>query len=197
MDSLTILIEGNVKILAGKHLWAAPSSVLIRKSGKNLLVDPGSNPGLLVEALRKEGLQPGDIDIVFLTHYHLDHLLNIRLFPHQDIFDGTTLYRLDEEIPCVAGIPMEDVEVAPTPGHTPEHASLLVNTAAGRYAVAGDVFWWEDGREPSTDRDSLMALPDPYAQDWAALKESRLKLLQLADFIIPGHGHIFQETKRR
>jgi glyoxylase-like metal-dependent hydrolase (beta-lactamase superfamily II) len=196
LESVTVLIEGYVKLFADKHLEAAPSTVLIRKSGKKLLVDPGSNPQLLVKALQREGLKPVDIDLLFLTHYHLDHILNIRLFPHQDIYDGTTLYRGDEEIPCAAGIPVAEVEVVLTPGHSSEHASLVVKGNNGRYAVAGDVFWWEDGKEPATDRETLMNLPDPWAQDRAALKQSRLKLLQQADYIIPGHGKIFQETKK-
>ncbi len=194
MDSIKILIQGYVRYFPDKRLAAAPSTVLVRKSGKNLLVDPGSHPRMLVEALHREGLTEEDIDLIFLTHYHPDHILNMRLFPHQDIYDGTTLYQGDMEIPCPGGLPLAEVEVVLTPGHTSEHASLVIDTAQGRYAVAGDVFWWEDGCKPDTGRAALLNWPDPLAQDIEALRQSRLKLLQMADFIIPGHGKIFRET---
>jgi glyoxylase-like metal-dependent hydrolase (beta-lactamase superfamily II) len=197
MESVKVLIQGYVKYLPDGVLAAAPSTVLISKSQKNLLVDPGSHSRLLLDALHGQGLQPQDIDLLFLTHYHLDHILNMRLFPHQDIYDGAYLYRDDLEIPCAQGLPLDGVTVVKTPGHSSEHASLIVETGEGRCAVAGDVFfWWEDGREPETDRDSLLNLPDAWAQDLAALRQSRLKLLQMADFIIPGHGKVFREAKK-
>ena len=195
MDTLKVLVPGYVRTISANRLAASPSSVLVDTSGKKLLADPGANPHLLLESLSREGLEPEDIDIIFLTHYHPDHILNIRLFPHQDIYDGTTLYRGDEETDYSAYIPGTDVEVVPTPGHAVEHASLLVNTAEGKYAVAGDVIWWDDGQEPFLDMGSLLRLPDRYAGDMEALKESRLKLLLAADFIIPGHGRMF-ENKR-
>ena len=36
---------------------------------------------------------------------------------------------------------------------------------------------------------------DPYASDMKKLKESRKKLLELADYIIPGHGKMFKVEK--
>ncbi len=82
-----------------------------------------------------------------------------------------------------------------TPGHTREHASLVVDTSSGRFAVAGDVFWWQDGHDPDIDFSSLMEIPDPFAQDFDILQESRKRLLRIADFIIPGHGRIFEVPK--
>lgn len=191
-NEVTVLIEGYVRTLPNNHLAASPSTVLLRNSQWNLLVDPGANPHFLVKSLSRQGLTPEDIDMIFLTHYHPDHILNIRLFPHQDIYDGTTLYRGDEEIAYPQNIQELGVEILLTPGHTCEHASLIIDTEKGKYAVAGDVFWWNDGNEPQIDRDSLIELPDPLSQDFSALKESRLKLLQRADFIIPGHGKTFK-----
>lgn len=53
---------------------------MIKYIGLNILVDPGANRKKLLEALEKDGLRPEYIDMVFLTHYHLDHILNIRSF---------------------------------------------------------------------------------------------------------------------
>ena len=63
---------------------------LIRSQGQTILVDTGigtaaSNPGTiegllggiegnLVSELNSAGIQPGDIDTVFLTHLHTDHV---------------------------------------------------------------------------------------------------------------------------
>ena len=51
--------------------------------------------------------------------------------------------------------------------------------------VAGDVFWWVDGEEQIID----IERPDQhFASDPAKLIESRKKVLEIADYIIPGHG---------
>jgi glyoxylase-like metal-dependent hydrolase (beta-lactamase superfamily II) len=197
MDEIKVLVQGYIRTISAGRLVASPSTILVRSLQNNLLVDPGANPQLLLESLSREGLKPADIHMVFLTHYHPDHILNIRLFPQHDICDGTTLYRGDEEISYSGTIPKTNVEVVLTPGHTREHVSLLVNTEEGVYAVAGDVFWWEDGQEPRFDEDSLLALPDRFAEDMVVLIESRRKLLREADFIIPGHGRVVRNMRLR
>ena len=58
--------------------------------------------------------------------------------------------------------------------------------------VAGDVFWWWSDEEQRTNREGLLGREDPYVKDAAALKKSREELLALADYIIPGHGKMFQ-----
>ena len=87
MAEIKILIEGYVKKLADGWL-VAPSTVLIRDSGLNILVDPGSNKYLLKKRLGEENLKLSDINIIFLTHHHLDHSLNVRIFPDCPILLG-------------------------------------------------------------------------------------------------------------
>ena len=77
-----------------------------------------------------------------------------------------------------------DVEIVKTPGHTTDHTSLLVTTPKGIYAVAGDVFWWLDGKEQKIDPIEGV--------DQLSLEESRKKVKSLAQFIIPGHGQVFK-----
>jgi glyoxylase-like metal-dependent hydrolase (beta-lactamase superfamily II) len=50
--------------------------------------------------------------------------------------------------------------------------------------VAGDVFWSAEGEEPALDVDRA----DGFAVDMARLRESRQRLLRIADWIVPGHG---------
>lgn len=194
MPEIKILVEGYAIEKQGNWI-ASPSTVLIKDLGLDILADPGSNKELLLKALEKENLEPEDIDIVFLTHHHLDHSLNIRLFPEKEIYDGYTISSGDKMIAYSGNIPKTTVQVIQTPGHTKEHCSLLVKTKNGKIAVAGDVFWWRNDEKQNTDRESLLKLADEFAWDWKELKKSRKKLLEIADYIIPGHGKMFKVQK--
>lgn len=88
-----------------------------------------------------------------------------------------------------------DLKIIQTPGHEKFHASLAVPTQEGVYVIAGDVFWWRDNEEQKTDRDSLMRHQDPFVKDKDALAASREKVLEIADYIIPGHGKVFEVEK--
>ena len=194
MAEVKILIEGYAT--KENNGWLASSAtVLINDSGLNILVDPGANKELLLKSLKKENLRLDDIDIIFLTHYHLDHILNIRLFPDKDVYDGNTINSDDKIIEYSGNIPDTNIQVIPTPGHANEHCSLLAKTEKGNVVVAGDVFWWEDGQEQKTNKESLMKHKDPYVKDKEALLESRKKLLETADYVIPGHGKMFRVEK--
>jgi len=194
MSKVKILIEGYAKERKGIEI-ASPSTVLIKDSGLNILVDPGANKKLLLKALAKQRLKPKDIDLIFLTHYHLDHILNIRLFPDKDILDGDIIYRDDKEISFTDKIPKTNIKVIPTLGHAHEHASLLVQTDKGKIVVAGDLWWWSEKEKQKTDYKSLINHKDPYVKDKKALIESRKKILKIADYIIPGHGKMFKVQK--
>ena len=194
MAEIKILVEGYAREEGGV-LFASPTCTLIRTNGKTVLVDPGANEQLLLDALAKEKIAPEDIDIVFLSHYHLDHVLNIRLFPGKDIYDGSIIWSGDKETEYEGTIPGTDVKVIPTPGHADEHCSLLIATEQGNVCVAADVFWWMDHEEQKTDTESLINHKDAYANNMESLKKSREKLLALADYIIPGHGKMFKVQK--
>lgn len=133
--------------------------------GKLILVDTGfdrewdlseenveKNAESLRAALKGEGLGPDDVDVVFLTHHHLDHAGNLHMFtsarwlgsrPLEGRIRGLEGVRDGEEI-------YPGVRVIYTPGHVALHASLLVDAILGgrswglstlsraRVAVAGD-----------------------------------------------------------
>jgi glyoxylase-like metal-dependent hydrolase (beta-lactamase superfamily II) len=131
--------------------------------------------------------------MIFLSHYHLDHTLNIKLFPDKDIYDGAVLWQEDEETFYNGKIPHTKIEVISTPGHATEQFSLFINDdKLGKVCIAQDVFWWEDGKQKSDKYEDLMNLEDPFANDISALKESRQKVLEWADWIVPGHGKMFK-----
>jgi glyoxylase-like metal-dependent hydrolase (beta-lactamase superfamily II) len=192
LAEISILTEGYASRVKGGRLRASPSSVLIEVAGKRLLVDPGADRRGLLSGLSMVGLSPEEVDLIFVTHTHLDHILNLRLFPEAEVLDSSYIYRGDEEIPYGNFIPKTRIEVLPTPGHTPDHASLLVLVENETWLVAGDLFWWWDDAVQRTDLPSLLALEDDSATDPAALRSSRMKALERADVVIPGHGKVFR-----
>lgn len=191
MAELKIIVEGYAREEKGV-MFASPTTVLIKDSNKNILIDPGANKELLLKGLKKEGLKLENIDIVFISHYHPDHFLNIRLFPDKDIYDGSVIWSNDKETSYEDKIPSTNIKIIPTPGHSNEHCSLIVETDKGKVVIAVDVFWWMDHEEQKTDKRSLLNKEDPYATNKKELINSRKKLLEIADYIIPGHGKMFK-----
>ncbi|MBP9817213.1 MBL fold metallo-hydrolase [Candidatus Shapirobacteria bacterium] len=196
MNTITILIEGYAHPGKDGIYIASPTTTLIDTVTKKFIVDPGTNSKLLLEALSKNNLKISDITGVYLSHYHPDHFLNIRLFPGVDIYDGGIMWREDEEHFYKDYLPGTDIKILSTPGHSPEDATLLVTTKDGTVAIAPDVFWWEDGEQKSDTVEDLMNLVDPFATDIEALKKSRQTVLEVADFIIPGHGKMFKNPQK-
>ena len=139
MPELKLLIQGYARITK-KGFCASSATVLIRDSGGRILVGPGSNERRLLSALSREAVKPGDIDLIFLTHFHLDHILNIRLFPKATILDVDTIYRKDGGVLYKKFVPRTKIKVMPTPGHAHEHGALVVPTEKGRVAIAGEIF---------------------------------------------------------
>lgn len=197
MSKVKVLIEGYAK--KTKEGWLASSSTtLIEDSGRKVIVDPGINRELLLEKLRAEGLTPNDIDIVFMTHYHPDHMFLTSMFEKAVVVDGDTVYKKDDETGYEGKVSGTNLEVVLTPGHAHEHAVLVANTDKGKIVVAADVFWWNDQEKQQTDDvETLINKEDPFTKDWEALKASRRKVLELADWIIPGHGKMFRNPKKK
>ncbi len=155
------------------------------------------NARCLRTALEGEGLRPNDVDIVFLTHHHLDHAGNLHMFtsarwlgsrPLEGRIRGLMGVRDGEEI-CPG------VKVIYTPGHVASHASLLVDAVLrgrpwgvntltrAKVAVAGDAVisesWFRSGKVYSLNRDFYSA---------EEARRSASLLARLAEVVIPGHG---------
>jgi len=129
-----------------------PNTVLLRGE-RTIIVDPGlplqNEP--VVRALEARGLAPGDIDLVALTHAHLDHAGACA-----DLMAPVAVHELETRSPSwvlVGGLlellPLERLsgeegELAPgvawarTPGHCDGHISLRVDTAEGPVVLCGD-----------------------------------------------------------
>ena len=184
MNTVKVLIEGYAKInLDGT--WDATCSTTLIDTGKlKIIMDPGCNRKLLLKALKNEGLKTGDIDYVFISHYHPDHCLLIGIFENATVFDSIQYQKGPVGGETPEHLPETDIQIIKTPGHAPEHASLLVPTNKGKILVGADVFWWAEGVKPTLELD----FPDDFASDMGELKKSRKKALEISDWIIPGHG---------
>jgi N-acyl homoserine lactone hydrolase len=159
-----VLVEG--------RRWPNSLHVIEHPHGR-ILVDTGmidSTPELDAEwGVRFDAAKiPRDIVCVINTHLHFDHCGGNRLFAGVPIhvqrvereaaraddytiaewvdFDGATYVEHDGEAEIAPG-----VRLLPTPGHTPGHQSVLVNTDEGLVVVGGDVgyTWKQFDESPS------------------------------------------------
>jgi len=195
MATIKVLIEGYAKEL--KNGWIASSTTcIITTEDKKIITDPGCNRQKLLEALREEKLTTDDIDFVFLSHCHPDHILLAGIFEKAKFvtFDSNLIYDKDSLTVFDKNVLGKDIKIIETPGHVLEHLSLLIDTPQGNVAIAGDAIWWVDGETQVVD----IHKEDPSqakGMNMEDLIESRKKLLEISDFIIPGHGKMFKVNK--
>lgn len=197
MAKIKILIEGYAKKLK-KGFVASSTTCLITTGDKKIITDPGCNRKKLLAALKKEKLTTDDIDYVFLSHCHPDHILLAGIFEKAKLvtFDANLMYDKDLMLEFDKNVLGDDIEIIETPGHVIEHLSLLINTPKGKIAIAGDVIWWLDDENQMFDinqKDHSQAK----GMDMKDLIASRKKLLKIADWIIPGHGKMFRNPEKK
>ncbi|MBI2356766.1 MBL fold metallo-hydrolase [Candidatus Dojkabacteria bacterium] len=198
MYKFKVLVEGYARAGQNGVYHASPTTSLIYDEQIKVLVDPGTNAEELKKAFVREGLKLEDIDIIFLSHYHPDHFLNIRLFPNVDIYDGGIRWHNDEEHFFEGKLPGTDIEIVATPGHATEQSSLVITTEElGVVFICQDVFWWEDGNQKNDTVEELMQNEDPFKASWEDLQRSRKTVLERADWIVPGHGKMFKNPTKR
>ncbi|HWZ65577.1 MAG TPA: MBL fold metallo-hydrolase [Patescibacteria group bacterium] len=187
MAEITILVEGYVKE-GGQSVQGTVT--LVQDSGHNILVDPGMTygPHTITDALQAHGLQPDDIDTIFITHHHPDHTRYMGLFLDARVYDYSSIYDGDQWLDGGDDYAITpNVKIMVAPGHTKEDAALVVTNVTNipennPCTVAICHLWWFEGKDD-----------DPTAENMKQLRESRDKVLALTDFIVPGHGKMFQK----
>src|SRR2546428_2690226 len=148
-----IIVPGNNLRLRDGFLGMANIS-LIHTSEGPMLVDVGHtvNRGGLVRALAERGLRPSDIPRIFLSHLHVDHVLNLDLFPftteifvsraeheyagHPHVDDHFVPWMIREQLAKYrltlldqAGEFEPEIRYVPAPGHTPGCMALIIDSA--------------------------------------------------------------------
>ena len=159
------------ELFAGSR-WRIPCTCyLVRSADNSVLVDTGAGPaGLwgweaefeegLLPSLAAVGVAPEEVDVVFLTHLHIDHVgwntdrdcslvfQNARYVTHGD---GVAFAResgrphIERTIKAVAFDELDDVtDVAegvtafPLPGHFPGHMGLRIDSEGRRAVLIAD-----------------------------------------------------------
>jgi glyoxylase-like metal-dependent hydrolase (beta-lactamase superfamily II) len=165
-----------------------PTITLVRDGDLAVVVDPGilESQQILIDALEKENLTVEDVDVVCITHSHIDHYRNIGMFPDAKILEYFGLWEKNTTQDWKERF-SPNIQILRTPGHDYTGITLFVTTKDGLVAICGDVFWREN--YPQSPQD------DAYASDYEKLKESRHMVLKMADWIIPGHGGMYKNNR--
>ncbi|MFZ7134544.1 MAG: N-acyl homoserine lactonase family protein [Eubacteriales bacterium] len=159
------------------------SGFLLQDGKSNILIDTGVHQDNIVDgkawagcpavggnqkvlnALKEEGLQPVDIDIVMYTHLHNDHAGGLALFPDaltilqkdeianmlnplpSQLIRGDYDPRTKEDIKKLTNIRIVDgdfdmdngIKMFKVPGHTLGGVAFQVQTKEGKYVITGDM----------------------------------------------------------
>ena len=83
----------------------------------------------------------------------------------------------------------KDVKIIHTPGHVMDMISVVVETKGGKVVITGDAISDKEMIDLNKKGDPVVP-----ADIWEYDK-SRKKILEIADYIIPGHGRMFKVEK--
>lgn len=212
------LLRGIHVVTAGRINFGHPMNCnvyLVRGSNRNVLIDAGCGFGIngLVDSLKSYGCEPGDIDLILLTHSHWDHARGCRpllergvrdVAIHSKGFDAVTIgpkwyeFGLDpapevtfEGLDSVqtfdhgTEIDLGDrtIKVISTPGHTADSVCFLIEEGGRRYAFTGDTV-------AMLGRPGVMTADT----DFQGYRDSLRALDDLhLDGMFPGHGLWMEE----
>jgi glyoxylase-like metal-dependent hydrolase (beta-lactamase superfamily II) len=192
------------------------SMILVQAGGKVLLIDTSfinegdiAHPNLernarhVTAAFARYGHKLDEVEEIFITHWHHDHFGNIGLFPQATVrFAGLSKKRVErtlanfnfsnfcEEIPRG-----EDwhpgLSILATPGHNAHHHSVVITFNEALLVAAGDAVV----SQSYYDHGAVWTYNTDFQSERVA-KESMTKIREIADIIIPGHGHPFENYLR-
>lgn len=175
----------------------------------------------IYDQLAKIGYKPADIDTVVFTHLHWDHCFYMDKFTKAEYIvnareykfalDPIPLYYKSFEAPqlgimrpfeglkftMVAGEQeiMPGLRVFETPGHSPGHMSVEIDTKQGKYICAGDSIFIPENLEPVPELHYDITPPGRFADIVAAWKSIAIQKKRMEDVnhILCTHGRNIEE----
>ena len=156
--------SGTIVVPVGAFLVHVGDQRLLLDTGVGELHDDMFDGGQLLDSLRATGTQPGDIDVIVLSHLHRDHMGwvetdGVATFPNATIHVGAADWehfvdsptarprpaaRMRVVVNQVSLLDRDGITVLPgvttraTPGHTPGHTSTVISSGTERLIVLGD-----------------------------------------------------------
>lgn len=192
MYEVHVLFVGYCRPTEGGML--ANCTCTLIKGPKNIVVDTMTpwDTKNLIDAIERHGIGCDEIDYVICTHGHSDHVGNNNLFVNAKLLVGRCvsykqMYYNDSTFFNDSGIYEidENIRVVSTPGHTLTDVSVIVKTATGIIGIVGDLFESEDDIVDET------IWLNAGSENPESQRANRKAIIELVDWIIPGHGAMF------
>jgi 7,8-dihydropterin-6-yl-methyl-4-(beta-D-ribofuranosyl)aminobenzene 5'-phosphate synthase len=107
-------------------------AALIQGTGQNILFDTGGDGAVLLANMGGMGIDPDEVDVVFLSHIHGDHTRGLRSFRDSVRRAGARV------VPVATATKLFDRVYSSGPiGHAPEEQALIIDTTEGLVVLTG------------------------------------------------------------
>jgi len=204
------LLEG------GGHKYLCDTGMGSTERSQKFHHDGLQEPGTAIhEQLPKMGISPDEIEAVIFTHLHWDHCSNMKEFKKAEYYASDIEYAFALDpippywnsyehpncglTPPFDGVKINTVEgekeifdgitIVPTPGHSPGHVSIAVNTAKGKYFIVGDLMFLRTNLEPDEKNGWPLTPPGRFC-NLIDIWNSMEKIVKRADYILMTHDTI-------
>ncbi len=205
-----LLDGGGRKILVDTGMSDTEHSVRYHHDGRQ---DAGQ---AIDEQLNAIGVKCEEIDTIVFTHLHWDHCFNLERFPNARLFASRIEYEFAQNpipfywasyeysmatglIPPFFGRSFNltegeteicpGIRVVPTPGHSPGHIAVAVDTTAGTYLIVGDLMFLRENLQPDEEHGWPFMPPGRFCNiiDIWSSYEKVLSIVKSPDFILMTH----------
>lgn len=204
------ILEG-VPITSNRGALGWSSSTVVQSRDRTILFDTGSygDRSLFLSNMAKHGLSPNSFDLVVLSHFHFDHMVNTEILPNVELIlscpemeyiSSGFFQQAEDPFVSLAHIQLlaarlrpveEGLEIAPgiqvlyLPGHTPGSMGLWIPEQ--ELILAGDAV--------KNLSDFVNHTPPPCFGSRQEALASMHKVGCLASKVIPGHDRPFRVQK--